>query len=145
MPVLQNRLLLNRFGGNPATALHADVLYPSRRIWKLRLGQCNAAKAGRKRSGRIAGGRSARRAIPQTYFRYLKNGDFEPIRRIMAHNRQDIVSLAQLFFFLCRLHDKPETAPRSRRICFRSRALHRRGDTRKAKKCYRLSARDGAA
>ena len=48
--------------------------------------------------------------VPQTYFRYLQNRDFAPIQRILEHNLQDVVSLAQLFFFLCKLYDKPETA-----------------------------------
>ena len=61
----------------------------------------------------------------------------------MAHNRQDIVSLAQLFFFLCRLHVKPETAAEPEDLFSIAKALHRRGDAVKAKKYYRLSARDG--
>jgi uncharacterized protein len=141
LPVLENRLLLNRFGGKPK-GIHADVLYPSRKIWKLRLQQCNLQRLeesvlGVSRDDDIPGA-----LIPQTYFAYLKNRDFEPIRRIMAHNRQDIVSLAQLFFFLCRLYDKPETATEPEDLYSLAKALHRRGDTLKAKKCYRLSARD---
>jgi uncharacterized protein len=141
LPVLENRLLLNRFCGKPK-GIHADVLYPSRKIWKLRLQQCSLQRLeenvlGVSRDDDIPGA-----LIPQTYFNYLKNRDFEPIRRIMAHNRQDIVSLAQLFFFLCRLYDKPETAAEPEDLYSLAKALHRRGDTRKAKKCFRLSARD---
>jgi tetratricopeptide (TPR) repeat protein len=65
------------------------------------------------------------------------------VRRIMVHNRQDILSLAQLFFFLCRLHAKPEMTSAPEDLYSLARVLHRRGDTRKAKKCFRLSARDG--
>ena len=59
----------------------------------------------------------------------------------MAHNRQDIVSLAQLFFFLCRLHEKPETAAAPEDLFSLARTLKKRGDMVKAKKCFRLSAR----
>ncbi|MFH1513643.1 MAG: ribonuclease H-like domain-containing protein [Bacillota bacterium] len=142
MPVLQNRLLLNRYG-DTLHGLHADVLYPSRRVWKLRLGQCTLQRLeesilGVTREDDIAGA-----MIPQTYFDYLKNRDFEPVRQIMAHNRQDILSLAQLFFFLCRLYAKPETAGAPEDLYSLAKALHRRGDAAKAKKCYRLSARAG--
>ncbi len=142
IPVLQNRLLLNRFGGKLG-GLHADVLYPSRRIWKLRLGQCTLQKLeesvlGVSREDDLPG-----EEIPQTYFRYLKNRDFEPVRRIMVHNRQDILSLAQLFFFLCRLHAKPETASAPEDLFSLAKVVHRRGDVQKAKKCFRLSAREG--
>ncbi|MFH1880884.1 MAG: ribonuclease H-like domain-containing protein [Bacillota bacterium] len=142
MPVLQNRLLLNRYG-DTLHGLHADVLYPSRRVWKLRLGQCTLQRLeesilGVTREDDIAGA-----MIPQTYFDYLKNRDFEPVRQIMAHNLQDILSLAQLFFFLCRLYAKPETAGAPEDLYSLAKALHRRGDAAKAKKCYRLSARAG--
>jgi len=141
LPVLENRLLLNRLSGKPQ-GVHADVLYPARRVWKLRLKQCNLQRLeesvlGVSRNDDIPGA-----MIPQTYFTYLKNRDFEPIRQIMTHNRQDIVSLAQIFFFLCRLYDKPETTAEPEDLYSLARALHRRGETQKAKKCYRLSARD---
>jgi uncharacterized protein len=142
MPVLQNRFLLNRFRDRYEGA-HADVLYPSRRVWKLRLGGCNLqtleeSVLGVAREDDIPGA-----LIPQTYFKYLENRDFEPIRRIMAHNRQDIVSLAQLFFFLCRLHEKPETADAPEDLFSLARTLRRRGNMEKAKKYFRLSARGG--
>ncbi len=142
MPVLQNRFLLNRYRDS-VESVHADVLYPSRRVWKLRLGSCTLqtleeSVLGVAREDDIPGA-----MIPQTYFKYLDNRDFEPIRSIMAHNRQDIVSLAQLFFFLCRLHEKPETASEAQDLFSLARTMHKRGEKQKAKKCFRLSARDG--
>ena len=139
MPVLQNRFLLNRFR-NQYEGAHADVLYPSRRVWKLRLGSCTLqtleeSVLGVAREDDIPGA-----MIPQTYFKYLDNRDFEPIRRIMVHNRQDIVSLAQLFFILCRLHEKPETADAPEDLYSLARTLKKRGDAQKAKKYFRLSA-----
>jgi hypothetical protein len=61
----------------------------------------------------------------------------------MVHNRQDIVSLAQLFFFLCRLHNRPETVAEPEDLYSLARTLRKRGDMAKAKKCFRLSARGG--
>ncbi len=142
LPVLQNRLLLNRFRGS-LSCVHADVLYPSRRVWKLRLGQCNLQRLEESVIGVVREDDLPGEMIPRTYFTYLKNRDFEPVRRIMAHNRQDIVSLAQLFFFLCRLYAKPETAAEPEDLFSIAKVLHRRGDPVKAKKYYRLSARDG--
>lgn len=142
LPVLQNRLLLNRFPDKPG-GVHADVLYPSRRIWKLRLGQCNLQRLEEHVLGVTREGDLPGELIPQTYFQYLKNRDFEPVRHIMAHNRQDILSLAQLFFFLCRLYEKPETAASPEDLYSLAKTMHRRGDTSKAKKCYRLSVQKG--
>jgi len=141
MPILQTRLLLNRHQ-ETSESVHADVLFPSRRVWKLRLKQCTLQRLeetllGIEREDDIPGA-----LIPQTYFQYLKNRDFEPIRRIMVHNRQDIVSLSQLFFFLCRLYDKPETAAAPEDLFSLAETLHKHGEIAKAKKCYRMSARD---
>jgi len=142
IPVLQNRFLLNRFGDDFG-GVHADVLYPSRRVWKLRLGSCTLQSLEESILGVTREDDLPGEMIPKTYFQYLKNRDFEPVRRIMAHNRQDIVSLAQLFFFLCRLHQKPETAAAPEDLFSLARTLHRRGETAKAKTCYRMSARGG--
>ena len=142
MPVLQNRLLLNRYR-ETLESVHADVLYPARRVWKLRLGQCNLQRLEESILGVVREDDLPGEMIPRTYFAYLKNRDFEPVRRIMTHNRQDIVSLAQLFFFMCRLHLRPETCAQPEDLFSIARTLHRRGDTTKAKKYYRMSARDG--
>ena len=142
MPILTSRMLLNRLhGGNDN--IHADVLFPARRIWKLRLKSCTLqtleeSVLGVTREGDIPG-----EMIPRTYFQYLKDRDFEPVRQIMVHNRQDILSLAQLFFFLCSLHAKPETAAEPEDLYSLARTLQKHGDLVKAKKCYRLSARGG--
>lgn len=141
MPILQSRLLMNRYADSPAQ-VHADVLFPARRIWKLRLQQCNLQRLEESVLGVTREGDLPGALIPQTYFTYLKNHDFEPVRRIMTHNRQDIVSLAQLFFFLCRLYDKPETAAEPEDLFSLAKTLQKRGEIEKAKKCYRLSARD---
>ena len=142
MPILENRLLLNRYRG-PESAVHADVLYASRRVWKLRLKQCNLQRLEENILGIAREDDLPGALIPQTYFQYLKNRDFEPVRRIMVHNRQDIVSLSQLFFFLCRLHDQPETMTAPEDLFSLAAALQRSGKLEKAKKCFRMSARDG--
>ena len=72
---------------------------------------------------------------------YLRDGDFAPIERILAHNRQDIVSLAQLLCFLCGQVDCPETVESGQDLLSLARSLEKRGDTAKAVKCYRLCAR----
>jgi len=142
-PLLENRFVMNRMADAAVPALHADVLHAARRVWKLRLGRCTLqrlenAVLGVAREDDLPGAE-----VPQTYFRYLRNGDFGPMERILTHNRQDVVSLAQLFFFLCRLYDKPETACEPDDLLSLARAVQKRGSVKKAKKCYRLAARGG--
>ncbi len=142
-PLLESRFVMHRVPGARLPALHADVLHAARRVWKLRLGRCTLQKLeeavlGVSRDDDLPGDQ-----VPQTYFKYLKNGDFGPMERILAHNRQDVVSLAQLFFFLCRLYDRPETALEPDDLLSLAKAAKRRGAVSKAKKCYRLAAGNG--
>ncbi|HNW86524.1 MAG TPA: ribonuclease H-like domain-containing protein [Candidatus Limiplasma sp.] len=144
IPLLQNRFLMNRVRDARISPLHADMLHASRRVWKLRLGRCTLqrleqAVLGVSREDDLPGDQ-----VPQTYFKYLKNGDFGPIERILEHNRQDVVSLAQLFFFLCKLYHQPETVQEADDLFSMARAMEKRGVRGKAKKCYRLLAKDSA-
>ena len=107
MPVLQSRFLLNRFP-DKYESVHADVLYPSRRLWKLRLGSCNLQTLEESVLGVVREDDIPGALIPQTYFKYLDNRDFEPIRSIMAHNRQDITS---------KKVKRPTTAKDRRMLC----------------------------
>lgn len=140
VPLLQNRFVMNRIPHAALAETHADVLHAARRVWKLRLGRCTlqrleAEVLGVSREDDLPGD-----LVPQTYFRYLKDGNFAPLERILEHNRQDVVSLAQLFFFLCRLYAQPESASAPEDLFSMARAVQRGGDTAKAKKCYRLAA-----
>jgi hypothetical protein len=140
-PLLQSRFLMHRMAEAKPSDLHADVLHAARRVWKLRLGRCTlqrleSAVLGVSREDDLPGA-----DVPQTYFQYLKNADFTPIERILEHNRQDVVSLAQLFFYLCMLYDKPETAREPDDLFALARAMEKRGAANKAKKCYRMAAR----
>ena len=140
-PILENRLILNRSEVRPTRGPHADVLHAARRVWKLRLGRCTLqrleqAVLGVGREDDLPGDQ-----VPQTFFRYLQNRDFGPMERILMHNRQDVVSLAQLFFFLCKLHDKPEeTDAHPADLLSLAKSASRRGENDKARKCYRLAA-----
>ena len=140
VPLLQNRFVMNRIREAQPQTAHADVLHAARRVWKLRLGRCTLQRLEQavlnvSREDDLPG-----ELVPQTYFRYLKNGDFEPLERILEHNRQDVVSLAQLFFFLCKLYDKPETTTETQDLFAMAKAMAKHGQADKAKKCYRLAA-----
>ncbi len=141
VPLLRGRLLMNRMRDDCVSDAHFDALYPSRRVWKLRLGRCTLqrleeAVLGVTREDDLPGAQ-----VPQTYFKYLQNRDFYPIARILDHNRQDVVSLAQLFFYLCQLYDQPETTSEALDLFSLARAYERSGERARSAKCYRLCAR----
>lgn len=96
-PLLENRFIYQRLWARPLTPAHVDLLYTARRLWKRRLESCSlvsveSAILGVRRSHEDVEGWM----IPQLYFRYLRTGDAQPLRRVFYHNLQDILSLAML-------------------------------------------------
>jgi uncharacterized protein YprB with RNaseH-like and TPR domain len=79
---------------------HFDVLHFSRRHWKdkfssLRLSVLEKEILGVYRDDDIPG-----QMVPEFYETYLRSGNCGPLVPIVEHNRQDVVSLARLFFQL---------------------------------------------
>ncbi len=141
VPLIKSRFIMNRMSDEMIPPVHADVLYPARRLWKLRLKQCTLSNLENKLLGVERDDDLPGAEVPQTYFNYLKNGDFAPLEKVLEHNRQDIVSLAQLFYFLCEQVDKPEEIENGQDLLSLARAMEKRGDTARAVKCYRLCAK----
>lgn len=86
--------------GHPAGIPHFDVLHFSRRRWKdqfpsLRLSVLEREVLGVQRSDDVPG-----QMVPEFYETYLRSGNVGPLVPIVEHNRQDVVSLARLFFHL---------------------------------------------
>ncbi len=143
VPLLRSRFLMNRIPADHIPEVHADVLYPARRLWKLRLKNCRLSNLEEQllhvqRDDDLPGA-----LVPQTYFQYLKDGNFDPLVKILEHNKQDIVSLAQLFFFMCRQVDQPEEITEAEDLFSLAKAMEKHGKREKAMKCYRLSAACG--
>lgn len=143
VPLLKSRFVMNRIADDPFPAVHADVLHPARRLWKLRLKRCSLGRLEEEllhvqREDDLPGA-----MVPQTYFQYLKDGRFEPIQRILEHNKQDVVSLAQLLFFMCRHASQPERITHGEDLFSLAKALEKGGAQEEAVRCYRLGANSG--
>lgn len=84
----------------PGEIPHFDVLHFSRRRWKhqlssLRLSNLEREILGIPRTDDIPG-----QMVPEFYETYLRSGNPGPLVPIVEHNRQDVISLALLFFYL---------------------------------------------
>jgi uncharacterized protein YprB with RNaseH-like and TPR domain len=95
-PLLESRFILSRLPFPLREAYHLDLLYPARRLWKLRLKDCSLGNLEKKvlkieREDDVPGN-----VIPALYFNYLQTRRPYGISSILEHNRQDIDSLAQL-------------------------------------------------
>jgi hypothetical protein len=99
VPYLQDRLAYYGMA-SAARFPHFDVLHFCRRRWKgqvpsLRLSALEQEILGIHRDDDVPG-----QMVPEFYETYLRTGNCGPLIPIVGHNRQDVVSLALLFFHL---------------------------------------------
>jgi tetratricopeptide (TPR) repeat protein len=109
-PVLTGRLLMSRRSPGCLLKPHLDLLHPVRRIFKARLGSCTLQNVEALVLGRDRGDDIPGYLIPEMYFAYLRSHDPELLRSVVAHNRQDVVSLSLLLDHLLGLPDSGTAA-----------------------------------
>lgn len=107
VPLLETRFLMARRQFPLRDALHLDLLFPARRLWKERLESCalsnlETAVLGVQRDHDVPGW-----MIPSLYFDYLRGRDPRPLVGVFEHNRLDILSMAVLLARLARQHAEP--------------------------------------
>ena len=140
MPLLGTRFAMCRMRERWREWEQIDLLYPARRTWKLRLGSCRLGRLeeyilGRPRSGDIPGSE-----VPQRYFDFLRTGDMGLLEDVVAHNRQDILTLGTLLAHLCELYAHPEKETCRADLFSMGKALERQGELKPARELYRIAA-----
>ena len=140
LPLLKNRYIMCRMLDRWRDREQLDLLYPSRRTWKLRLGSCRLSRLeeyilGQPRHDDLPGSE-----VPQRYFDYLKSGDMSLLEDIIDHNRQDIVTLGTLLAHLCMLYQQPEQDSHRADLLSMGRALENQGELCRAKELYRIAS-----
>ncbi|HDQ71145.1 MAG TPA: hypothetical protein ENN19_03495 [Chloroflexi bacterium] len=108
LPLLETRSRLKGQGAWPVLDDHLDLLYAVRRGYADRWPDCRLATAearllGVQRQDDLPGAEA-----PEAWFRYLRGGDAGKLVRVVAHNRQDLLSLAGLLPAVCAMHRDPE-------------------------------------
>ena len=109
MPLLNTRFIVNRIDLRLDNLLHLDLLYPTRRVWKRRLGSCTLSNIESCilnvfRKSDVPG-----EMVPQIYFDFVRLGETQMLKKIFDHNAYDIASLVSLLKALCLCFDNPET------------------------------------
>ena len=141
MPLLETRFTMNRMRDRWRALENLDLLYPSRRAWKLRLGSCRlcnleAEILGMPREDDLPGSE-----VPARFFQFMKTGEDALLDDIVRHNRQDIATLAKLLVRLCAINDRPDLLSDQRDQFSMGKSLERLGELRPAREMYRASAR----
>jgi len=98
LPILRDRLILNRVASEVKFHKHIDLVHTVRRIYKRRLGDCSLGNVEREilsfyRKDDIPG-----YLIPSVYFDWLNQENLNVMEAVMEHNRLDILSLAFLIW-----------------------------------------------
>lgn len=110
-PLLETRYRMKRAKPPFAALEHLDLLYGSRRLWKLRFDSCRLVELenqilGVEREGDLPG-----EMIPYVYFDYLRTREVWRVVPILHHNAIDILTLGCLTAIVPWAFRDPLTAP----------------------------------
>lgn len=135
-PLITTRYRLSR-REPPALAGHLDLLPICRTLFKHRLPDARLASvesgvAGVRRHADLPGA-----LIPDRYFGWLRRGEAEPLREVLEHNHQDVVSMARLLAVMADRLADPAGHPRAHPgdLVGLARAYRRRGRPEEALAC----------
>ncbi len=96
LPILRDRMIVNRIARQIPQAGHIDLLHGTRRLFRRRLADCTLTNIERRlfnfhRAGDIPG-----YLIPSVYFEWLASESLDLMPDVVEHNCLDIVSLTFL-------------------------------------------------
>ena len=108
IPLLNTRFIVNQTKFGFENLLHLDLLYPTRRVWKRRLGNCSLSNIescilNLYRKSDVPG-----EMVPQIYFDFVRLGETQLLKKVFDHNVYDIVSMVSLLKALCICFENPE-------------------------------------
>lgn len=140
LPLLKTRLTMCRMSDRWKEFEQIDLLAPSRRTWKLRIGSCRLCRIeelilGQGREGDLPG-----KEVPQRYFSFLKGGDMALLEDIIEHNRQDIYTLGVLLAHLCEIYANPIGQAHKEDLLSVGKALEKQGELKAAGELYHLAS-----
>ncbi len=105
MPLLRDRMILNRVASDIDHGHHIDLLHSTRRLFRRRLSDCSLISIEENlfdffRTDDIPG-----YLIPSVYFEWLSEENLDLMAGVLEHNRLDIVSLLCLIYRLTEIHE----------------------------------------
>lgn len=107
-PLLNTRYRLARRSSPLPELAHTDLLYPTRRRYRGVWENCKLAMIERRALGIVREDDLPGSEAPAAWLSYLRGGSSHNLKRVLAHNFQDVVTLARL---LTHLATPAETHP----------------------------------
>lgn len=137
VPLLQGRLVMNRLQADLTRLPHLDLLHAARRIFRLRLGRCPLTRLEEVLFGFVREDDLPGSEVPARYFEYLKQQDDALLQDVLAHNQQDIHTLALLFLHLTAVYARPHEITHQQDLFSLGRVYECQGQKERAITCYR--------
>ena len=145
VPLLESRLIMHRMREAGVDLPHLDLLYPTRRVWRLRLRDCTLSNIERRvldcgREEDLPGAEA-----PERFFAYLRTGDFALLEDVLRHNLRDVQTLGRLLARLASVFEQPEQQAFPEDVFSVGRALTRAGEREAGRACFRAAGRRRAS
>lgn len=106
-PLLATRYRLARMANPLAGRMHVDLLHPVRRHWRGHWPNCRLATAEQHLLRVVREDDLPGSEAPAAWLTYLRGGSAQALRRVAAHNAQDILSLAGIARYMSGLPPRP--------------------------------------
>jgi tetratricopeptide (TPR) repeat protein len=105
--ILSARFTLSRMEDPLIDTPHLDLLFPVRRLWRRRIGDCSLTNVERTILGFERQNDVPGFLIPSLYFEYLRTRSGRSLESVFQHNRWDIMALAVLTGLTGQIHQAP--------------------------------------
>ncbi len=105
--LLLGRFISNRLRPEFRDKPNLDLLYPSRRVWGLKLENCRLSSLEENILGEFRNDDIPGAMIPSAYFKYLEDRNASDIKRVIRHNELDILSMVTLLGKLSSMLQNP--------------------------------------
>jgi len=146
IPIVRNRMIINRVAREVPMAGHIDLLQATRRLFRRRLKDCTLGNVERrlfgfKRQDDIPG-----YLIPSVYFEWLSEQSLDLMTDVLEHNCLDIVTLAFLADHIARIFESEgEALAQPEDIHSLARVYGRRKQNKSVNELYRRMAAESPA
>lgn len=110
VPLLTTRLRLHGEADAYAGRPHLDLLFPTRRAFAARWGDCRLVTAERRLVGFSRPDDIPGAEVPWAWFDWLHRGDWARLAEVVRHNLWDLLSLAALLPALGEAYRRPHAA-----------------------------------
>lgn len=107
LPLLETRSRMQGQGAWVGLRDHLDLMHAVRRGFAHRWSDCRLVTAESRLLGVHRRDDLPGSEAPEAWFRYLRHRDSANLERVVAHNRQDLLSLVGLLPTLCDVHRDP--------------------------------------